>query len=101
MELVFSSHADRRRKERGIRHEEIDVLLCYGEYRLNGRGGAMVVAMSAAGRAEARADLGPEYDRLVKRLDIVVILVNGVLVTVYRRCRRLRFGSRHRARRGR
>ena len=99
MELVLSSHASRRRKERGIRQEEIDVVLCFGDYRLNGRGGATVVAMTAAGRAEARADLGPEYDRLMKRLDIVVILVDGVLVTVYRRRRRLRFGSRHRVRR--
>ena len=101
MELVLSSHAARRRKERGIRQEEIDVLLCFGEYRPNGRGGATVVAMTAAGRAKVRANLGPEYDRLMKRLNIVVILVDGVLVTVYRRCNRLRFGSRHRARRGR
>ena len=91
MELVLSSHAARRRKERGIRQE----------YRPNGRGGATVVAMTAAGRAKVRANLGPEYDRLMKRLNIVVILVDGVLVTVYRRCHRLRFGSRHRARRGR
>lgn len=101
MEVVFSSHAARRLKERGIRQEAINVLLCFGEYRPNGRGGATVVGMTATGRAKARADLGPEYDRLMKRLDIVVILVDGVLVTVYHRCRRLRFGSRHRARRGR
>ena len=101
MELTTTSHAAGRRKQRGIRQEEVDVLLRYGGYRPNGRGGATVVAMTAAGRAKARADLGPEYDRLMKRLDIVVILVDGVLVTLYRRNRRLRFGGRHRARRGR
>ncbi len=101
MKMELSSHAARRCQERRIRQTEIDLVLRYGVCRPNGRGGAVVVAMTAAGRAEAQADLGPEYDRVMKRLDIVLILVDGVLVTVYRRRRRLKFGSRHRPRRGR
>ena len=96
MDLVVSSHAADRRKERGIRQEEIDVLLRFGEYRPNGRGGATVVAMTAAARAKARNDLGREYSRLTKRLDIVVIVVDGVVVTVYRRRRRLKLHGRNR-----
>ncbi len=99
MDLLVSSHAVDRRQERGIRQEEIDIVLRFGEYRPNGRGGATIAAMTAAGRVKARQHLGPEYGRLTRRLDIVVVVVNGVVVTVYRRCRRLRLHGRNRARR--
>ena len=96
MDLMVSSHAAGRCTERGIRQEEIDVLLRFGVYRPNGRGGATVVTMTAAGRAKAREDLGREYGRLTKRLDIVVMVVDGVVVTVYRRYRRLKLHGRKR-----
>ena len=101
MDLRTSAHAVERRKERGIRQAEIDVLLRFGEYQPNGRGGALVVAMTATGRVKARQQLGHEYCRLTKRLDIVVVIVDGVVVTVYRRSRRLRLHGRNRLRRWR
>ena len=101
MDLRVSSHAVERRNERGIRQAEIDVLLRFGEYQPNGRGGAMVVAMTAAGRVKARQHLGLEYGRLTRRLDIVVVVVDGVVATVYRRSRRLSLHGRNRPRRRR
>ena len=97
MDLVMSSHAADRGQERGIRQDAIHLLLRFGTYQSNGRGGAMVVSMTAAGRAKASRDLGREYGRLAKRLDIVVIVVDGVMATVYRRCRRLKLHGRNRA----
>ena len=91
MGLLTTRHAVGRRKERSIRQEAIDVLLRFGTYRPNGRGGATIVAMTAAGRAKAREELGLHYDRLMGLLDIVVVLVDGAMVTVYRRDRRLKF----------
>ena len=64
MDLVMSSHAADRGQERGIRQDAIHLLLRFGTYQPNGRGGAMVVSMTAAGRAKASRDLGREYGRL-------------------------------------
>lgn len=97
MELRSSRHAVSRCGERGISQAAIDVLLRFGTCRLNGRGGAMAVLMTAAGRAQARMELGRDYVRLANQLDIVLILVDGVLVTAYRRCRRLKFHGARRA----
>ena len=96
MGVAISRHAAGRRKERGISQEAIDLLLRFGTYRPNGRGGATVGAMTAAGRAVARRDLGRDYGRLMRRFDIVVIVVDGVVATVYWRCRRLRLNCRNR-----
>ena len=91
MDLVETRHAVGRRKERGISQEAMDALLSFGTYRPNGRGGATTVAMTAAGRTKAHEELGLHYDRLMRLLDIVAVLVDGAIVTVYRRGRRLKF----------
>lgn len=57
----------------------------------------MAVFMTAAGRAQARIELGRDYVRLANQLDIVLILMDGVLVTAYRRCRRLKLHGARRA----
>lgn len=91
MDSMETRHAACRRRERSISQEAVDALLRFGMYRPNGRGGATIVAMTAAGRAKAREELGFPGDRLMSLLDIVAVLVDGVIVTVYRRDRRLKF----------
>lgn len=45
------------------------------------------------GRAAARGHLGREYGRFARPLDIVLVVVDGVVVLVYRRRRRLRLNA--------
>ena len=92
MAVVLSCHALARAKERGFEQEAIDVLLTYGSYRHNGRG-TQVVAMDAAGRAAARRELGPGYERVAKRLDFVARVADGVVVTLVPRTKRLKFNG--------
>ena len=95
MSLSMTRHATGRSKERGISQETIDVLLDFGTYRHNGRG-TMVVAMDAAGRAEARRQIGRDYDRVAQRLDFAAIVADGAVLTVVPRSRRLKLGPPHR-----
>ena len=61
------------------------------------RSAAGISLSSPLACAPAKVKL-PHY-RLTKRLDIVVVIVDGVVVTVYRRSRRLRLHGRNRPRR--
>ena len=97
MSLLMTRHAVGRRKERGYSQEAIDILLSFGKYRHNGTG-AMVVAMDAASRAEARRQLGREYDRVARRLNFVAVVADGAVLTVVPRSRRLKFDGLSRRR---
>lgn len=79
----MTHHAIVRARQRGVRQEELDLLLEFGEPTWNGSG-ATIISMNSAALRCARRELGREYGR-VKVRDLYAVNVGGNIVTIGRR----------------
>ena len=88
--MEMSLHATMRQQQRGVRADVLSALINYG--RVGHRGG-QVFYMDKEARKLARAELGREsYGRLADKLNAYAVMSNdGVIVTVGKRLRRLKF----------
>lgn len=94
-DLVFSGHANQRSHQRGLRPDDLALVLEYGEWVEDG----CLLSERALASATRRLQIQQRRD-LLQRLDhlrnVAVILAGDTVVTVYRadsrRVRRLRAG---------
>ena len=90
--MRYTAHGAARCRQRGIRHEVVDLLLDYGQ---QGRHhGADVIYMNKKARLQARRELGRRmFARIADRLDAyLVVSDDGAVITGAPRLRRLKFG---------
>ena len=84
----FTLHARKRRQQRGIPPERIDVVVKFGE-RTWVKGGYSC-SMTKRGREKAARELGRGYARIADKLDFYVILcprTRKVITAAYRKRR--------------
>lgn len=70
---TFTIHARKRRQQRGIPPERIDVVVKFGKRRWV-KGGVYSCAMTKSGRERAARELGRGYARIADKLDFYVII---------------------------
>ena len=70
---TLTLHARKRRQQRGILPERIDVVVKFGKRR-RVKGGAYSCSMTKRGREKAARELGRGYARIADKLDFYVIL---------------------------
>ena len=87
----FTTHARKRRQQRGIPQACIDVVLKFGKRKV--RNGAYVYFMDKGARAKAEHYMGrASYRRVESRLGLYVVKsFNGDIVTVAHRRQRLKW----------
>lgn len=87
---VFTLHAGKRRQQRGIPPERIDVVVRFGKRRWV-KGGVYSCSMTKRGRERAARELGRGYARIADKLGFYVIISSsGRVITAAYPKRRLK-----------
>lgn len=77
----FTLHARKRRQQRGIPPERIEVVVKFGKRR-RVKGGAYSCSMTKRGRERAARELGRGFARIADKLDFYVIISgSGRIIT--------------------